>query len=149
MVFWTVERQTQIAEMLGAGATFKDIGAFFGTTRNAIAGVINRNDALRLLTRRPQGNRQTSTVAPRPDKPRKIAVKQPPPSPPVVTSKPSPQPPVMRRVGLLDLRRFECRWAVEEAPDVIGGQRFCGAGAENSYCAFHAAVAFTGRGKGW
>lgn len=141
MTFWTVERQTQVAEMLGAGSTFQDIANHFHTTRNAIAGIIFRNQILQLVARPP-----ANKPAARP--PRKYAVKKAPP-PPVVTSKPAPQPPVMRRVGLLELNRTDCRFPVEEAPEVIGGQRFCGAPTIDTYCAFHAAVAFAGKGKGW
>jgi hypothetical protein len=145
MTFWTDERKAQVAEMLGAGLTFQDIGNHFHTSRNAIAGVINRNNPLRLMTRRPQGNRPTPTVAKPAGRPRKIAVKKAP-LPPVEDK---PRPPVMRRVGLLELSRTDCRFPVEDDPDVIGGLRFCGAPTIDTYCAFHAAVAFAGKGKGY
>jgi hypothetical protein len=152
MTIWTPEAQDAVARLLAAGLTRAAIAARLETTRGSIAGIIHRNRTLLRMRR--------SSARPRPEK--KAVARKPAPPPPAPPRRPPPPPPepepiirathpapAMRRVGLLELRRFECRFAVEEDPGVIGGQRFCGAATLDTYCEHHAALAFTGKGKGW
>lgn len=136
---WTTEQQDEVARMLAAGLSFSRIADEFDTTRNAIAGVIHRNRILQMIAR---------PAASRPSE-KKVAMKKPElklPPPPIVRPAPGP-PPIMRRVGLVELRRMECRWSVEEDLDVIGHHRFCGAPTpfDQPYCPHHTAIAVSGR----
>jgi hypothetical protein len=64
----------------------------------------------------------------------------PPPSPP------RPAKPAMRLLPLMKLGANQCRWPVEDAPEVPGGHLFCGADTAfgESYCPFHKVMSTPG-----
>ena len=157
---WTEADRQTVAELLLAGKSARLIGAALGRTRNAIIGKLHRDDELHRLV-----GKQYSKIRIKRDKPPKkprqktippLAVKPDPWQQPgkkpdgVATSALSPpiEPlPGMRRVPLIKLRRNECRFAVKDDAQAIGGYLFCGRPTtpDEMYCREHRAIASPGR----
>lgn len=136
------ERVDRIKSVYIVGMSASKIGALLGTTRNSIIGYYSRNPDLAMSHPLPPA----TYLRTRQHAPRKQRERQ---NPKPKTVKPVPvqieyrEPPKSDGIPLLDLGRFSCRWAVNDAKQ---GELhlFCGA-AGFPYCPHHAEMS---RGHG-
>lgn len=149
---WSGVVRVTIAKLLSDGLTARQIADRlpFAVSRNAIIGLVHRDQTLRAIgfknkPRKPRGQKKENMPKPerRPEKPAIISAPAEIP-PPVVVEPPPPAepPPSLRREGvpLVEIRDGQCRfpmWDLDGAPDFV----MCGKAAPQgqSYCEGHRA----------
>jgi len=139
---WTKEAKSLVADMLLERLSARKIVARLApdirVSRNAVIGVVHRDATLRKI------GLHGGSGAPLKQKARLPRVLAQPPKPivkPVVIA-PKPVLRESRSVTLMDLKRGDCKWAVNNAPPK-GIHLFCGnpAQPDKPYCACHTALA--------
>lgn len=150
---WSQHQRNQIADMLRAEKTARQIAAHFGVSRNAIIGLVSRDKTLREIgfahSPGPQntGRKRDLSIA---AKRRRGAVRGgkvslnrisaiPMPAAPVVETPPCADAPDPLNLMLIDLTERTCKWPVNSG----GPYHFCGHEKEpgGPYCAYHAELA--------
>jgi GcrA cell cycle regulator len=138
---WTDEAIARLRDMLDGNATFREVAAELGCTRNAAIGKANR---LRL-----RGNWTGKPRAEVSPKPKPIRARQKPSIPaavisfPIKRAEPAPAFVEGEGVALMDLERKHCRWPLGAKLAVT--TRFCGHDKRvgSSYCEHHHRLSYT------
>jgi GcrA cell cycle regulator len=149
---WTPENIEQMFTYSGQGYSASQIAGFFGTTRNAIIGKIQRErikrghipaprksvlDGIREERISPELRRNTTPK-------RVFTIRRDLPDVSragvgfVMPAIPAPAPQTGPAVGILDVTG--CKWPIAEDASLIGGKAFCNHARKDGkpYCAFHA-----------
>lgn len=136
---WTPEEVEQVCEMWNGGAGAREVGALFGVSASAVAGLVKRErDAGRALRRKVPGNI--------PKHKSRFALGQRKVRPLTETKREAARAvhdpiwealPESRPVSLMDSTDAHCKWPLG---DPMGDDfKFCGAPvSRGSYCATHA-----------
>lgn len=138
---WTDEAIARLRDMLDGNATFREVAAELGCSRNAAIGKANR-----LGLRGNSAGKPRAEVSP---KPKRIRARQKPSIPaaviafPIKRAEPAPAFVEGEGVALMDLERKHCRWPLGAKLAVT--TRFCGHDkrAGSSYCDHHHRLSYT------
>jgi GcrA cell cycle regulator len=138
---WTDAAVVRLRDMLDGNATFREVAAELGCSRNAAIGKANR-----LGLRGNSAGKPRLEVSP---KPKRIRTRPQPSMPVAVIAFPikrAEPPPVFvagEGVALMDLERKHCRWPLGAKLQVT--TRFCGHDkrAGSSYCEHHHRLSYT------
>lgn len=145
---WTDEAIARLREMLDAKATFREIAADLGCSRNAAIGKANRL-GLCGTSMKPGPHWAGKTLPVVSPKPKRIRARAQPSTPAAVIAFPikraEPPAPFVEGEGvaLMDLERQHCRWPLGAKMQV--STRFCGHDkrAGSSYCDHHHRLSYT------
>lgn len=148
--FWVEERLERLLPMLENGDSYSTIAEAFGTTRNAVSGIVSRlrdygelGNSARCKSERTARKRRASKAVEPAAKPAKP--KKPSPPPPIAEVPAMPFVEPMECSGaahaVLELHPHDCRWPIGDP--FAAEFRFCGEKATRGpYCGCHAGIAY-------
>lgn len=152
---WAEDEIIRVGELLGKGYSAGQIAPHLGVTRNAIIGIVGRNEKLKAIGfKRPPGGgwrknmsmtarptQELPAAPPKPSVPKYMLPKQGRPKSTPTVAQPARKD-ALSSVGLpmLALGAFQCRYEVNDAEP--GEHLFCGSAATGPWCDHHRRIVF-------